>query len=224
MHSSPLFVFDAYGTLFDVHSAVARHAARLGSKADAVSRLWRAKQLEYSWVLSLAGRHRDFWVLTAEALDFALAAEAVDPGPMRADLLDAYLALDAYPEVPEVLDGLRAAGARTAILSNGAPGMLEAAIASAGLDGRLDAVISVEEAGIFKPDARVYDLACRRFGAAPAEVMFQSSNAWDVAGAAAFGYRCHWINRAGAPAEYPGLGPAATLPDLRPLLSMVASR
>jgi 2-haloacid dehalogenase len=194
-------VFDAYGTLFDVHSAVARLGARVGPQAEALSQLWRSKQLEYTWLRALMGRHADFWQVTGDALDYALARTGVDPA-VRAPLLQAYLALDAYPEVPEVLHRLRAGGLKTAILSNGEPRMLEAGARSAGIAGLLDAILSVEEVGIFKPHPEVYQLAVDRLGVAAGSIAFQSSNAWDVHGAAAFGLRAVWINRQGAPAEH----------------------
>ncbi|HZT19661.1 MAG TPA: haloacid dehalogenase type II, partial [Dongiaceae bacterium] len=202
MPAVTLCVFDAYGTLFDVHSAVARHAGRLGPEADALSRLWRVKQLEYTWVRSLMRRHADFQACTAAALDFALASLGIEDPDLRPALLEAYLRLDAYPEVPGVLRTLREAGLRSAILSNGTPAMLEGAVRAAGLEGLLDACLSVEERGIYKPDPSVYRLATDRFGVAPAEVSFQSSNAWDVAGARAFGFRAVWVTRTKQPDEY----------------------
>jgi 2-haloacid dehalogenase len=193
-------VFDAYGTLFDVHSAVARLRERVGEQADRLSQLWRAKQLEYSWLRALMGRHADFWQVTGDALDDALARTGVDRA-VREPLMQAYLALDAYPEVPDVLRRLRAGGLETAILSNGEPRMLEAAARSAKIDGLLDAVLSVEEVGIFKPHPKVYQLAVDRLEMRPDQIAFQSSNAWDVHGAATFGLRAVWINRLGMPPE-----------------------
>jgi 2-haloacid dehalogenase len=197
-------VFDAYGTLFDVHSAVARLRERVGEQADRLSQLWRAKQLEYSWLRALMGRHADFWQVTGDALDDALARTGVDRA-VREPLMQAYLALDAYPEVPDVLRRLRAGGLETAILSNGEPRMLEAAARSAKIDGLLDAVLSVEEVGIFKPHPKVYQLAVDRLEMRPDQIAFQSSNAWDVHGAATFGLRAVWINRLGmSPERLPG--------------------
>jgi 2-haloacid dehalogenase len=193
-------VFDAYGTLFDVHSAVARLRERVGEQADRLSQLWRAKQLEYSWLRALMGRHADFWQVTGDALDAALARTGVDRA-VREPLMQAYLSLDAYPEVPEVLRRLRAGGLRAAILSNGEPRMLEAAARSAKIDGFLDAILSVEEIGIFKPHPKVYQLAVDRLALPPEAIAFQSSNAWDVHGAAVFGLRAVWINRLGMPPE-----------------------
>jgi 2-haloacid dehalogenase len=209
-----VYAFDAYGTLFDVHAAVRRHASAVGPDAAQLSDLWRAKQLEYTWVRSLSGAHRDFRAVTAEALDFALARFPAVDAALRSRLLDAYRTLDAFAEVPAVLGKLKADGARLAILSNGSSDMLAAAVGSAGIDGLLDAVISVDEVGVYKTDRRVYDLVVRRFAVEPAEVSFQSSNRWDIAGATAFGFRTVWINRSGQPDEYPDLPPAATVTTL----------
>jgi 2-haloacid dehalogenase len=207
-------IFDAYGTLFDVHSAVQRHAARIGPDAPAFSALWRAKQLEYTWVLSLAGQYRDFWTLTQSALDYALASfPRIDPA-LRQPLLDAYRVLDAYPEATGVLERLRTAGFATGILSNGEPGMLDDAARSTGLGAHLDAILSVDTVRVFKTAATTYQLVLDRFGFSPREVLFVSSNRWDVAGAAAFGFVPVWVNRAGNPPEYAGLDPAATIRDL----------
>jgi len=215
-----VFAFDAYGTLFDVHAAVRRHADAVGPDAAKMSDLWRTKQLEYTWVRTLMGAHRDFWGLTTEALDFALTRfPPADPG-VRGRLLDAYHALEAYAEVPSVLKGLKDGGARLAILSNGSRGMLDAAVASAGIGGLLDAVISVDEIGVFKTDRRVYELVGRHLASAPAEVSFQSSNRWDIAGATAFGFRGVWVNRTGQPDEYPDLPPAAVVETLAGLTKL----
>jgi 2-haloacid dehalogenase len=188
-------VFDAYGTLFDVHSAVAHAGDTLGQKAGPVSDLWRQKQLEYTWLRSLMGSHVDFWQVTSDGLEFAMAAHGVADNALHERLMDLYLRLDAYPEVPETLARLSSAGYATAILSNGSPKMLAAAVGSAGLSASLSAVLSVEDVGIFKPDPRVYQLAVDRLQVAPAEVCFLSSNGWDAAAAAHFGFRVAWINR-----------------------------
>ena len=193
-------VFDAYGTLFDVHSGVARLRARVGEQAEALSQLWRTKQLEYTWLRALMARHVDFWQVTGDALDYALARTGVDAA-VREPLMAAYRSLDAYPEVPDVLRRLREGGLKTAILSNGEPEMLAAGARSARIDDLLDAVLSVEEVGIFKPHPKVYQLAVDRLGVAAEGIAFQSSNAWDVHGAATFGLRTVWINRFGMPPE-----------------------
>lgn len=194
-------LFDVYGTLLDVHSAIAGEGAELGGKADAVSRLWRQKQLEYTWVYSLRGEYRSFRSLTEAALDFALAGHDASPA-LRARLLQAYERLSPYPDALDALAQLRARGLRLAALSNGDQDMLEAALASAGLRMHLDAVLSVAPLTIYKPDRRVYEMGRDWTGASAADIAFVSSNAWDAGGAAAFGFRTFWINRADQPAEY----------------------
>ena len=215
-----IYVFDAYGTLFDVHAAVRRHSAEIGADAPFFSELWRSKQLEYSWMLSLMGRYRDFWALTEDALDYCLERfPAVDP-VLRPKLLDAYWSCDCYPEVPELFSQLKLRGARLAILSNGSPKMLNAAIANAGIGDSLDEVISADEVKIYKTAPAVYDLVTTRFRAFPEAISFQSSNRWDCAGASAYGFRTVWINRLGRPEEYHDIMPAAVLPDLAGLLTL----
>ncbi len=214
-------VFDAYGTLFDVHSAVARYRARLGDAADRVSATWRTKQLEYTWLRSLMDRYVDFWQVTSDGLAFALETNGIDDEALREDLMNAYLSLDCYPEVPEVLKTLKAAGMQTAILSNGSPKMLDAAIGSSKLREFLDACYSVDELRIYKPHASVYQLAVDRLGVAPREISFQSSNAWDAAAAATFGFRVAWCNRFGqAPERLPD-GPDAEIKTLSELTAIV---
>jgi 2-haloacid dehalogenase len=209
-------VFDAYGTLLDVHAAMARHAKRLGPEWQRMSADWRAKQIEYTWVRSLAGpvHHRDFWTLTREALDFVAQRHGVTDPVLLADVLAAYRRLDAYPEVPDMLASLRDRGVARAILSNGEPGMLGDAVRSAGIADLLDEVLSVESVGVFKPDPRVYRLVTDRFGLAAAEVGFYSSNPWDAFGALAFGFRVFWVNRLGQPDEYGLRGRVTELADL----------
>ena len=190
------FVFDAYGTLFDVHAAIARHRAAAGPDADRFSEIWRIKQLEYAWMLSAAGHYVDFWTLTERALDHAFARFPTVDRTLRATLLDAYFQLDAFPDARAALGALKAKGVRTAILSNGSPKMLDGAVAAARIGADLDAVLSVDAIRIYKPRREVYALVTDAFAIAPAEVAFVSSNRWDVMGAAAFGFRCIWVNRA----------------------------
>jgi 2-haloacid dehalogenase len=210
-------VFDAYGTLFDVHSAVGRGGGALGDKAGTVSALWRQKQLEYTWLRSLMGAHVDFWQVTGEGLDYALAANGVEDPALRDRLMELYLSLDAYPDVTDALGRLRAGGKQTAILSNGAPKMLNAAVESAGLVDLLDAVLSVEDVGIYKPERRVYQLAVDRLGVVAERICFVSTNAWDAAGAAHFGFNVAWMNRfAQQPERLPGQ-PAAVITGLSEL-------
>ncbi|MEM0905921.1 MAG: haloacid dehalogenase type II [Pseudomonadota bacterium] len=212
MHA--VYVFDAYGTLFDVHAAVRAHAQAVGPDAATLSALWRTKQLEYTWTRALAGRYRNFWSLTADALDYAFAKVPSAPQSLRPALLDAYRTLDAYPEVIDVLTNLKNAGASTAILSNGAPNMLQMAVDAAGISALLDDVLSVDGLEVYKPLPVVYELVTTRFRVVPDAVSFQSSNRWDIAGATAFGFRTVWINRTGEPDEYADLPPGSTLPAL----------
>ena len=216
-------VFDAYGTIFDFNSAAARCRDALGDKAASVSALWRDKQIQYTWLRSLMGRHADFWQVTGEALDYVLDALDVRTPGVKERLLDCYLTLDCFPEVPDLLKRLKAAGLKTAILSNGSPKMLAAAVAGAKLGPLLDAVLSVEEVGIFKPDMRIYRLATDRLGLPPSAISFQSSNAWDAHGAGVFGFKVAWCNRYGQrPERLPGKPDAEirTLAELPGLLGL----
>jgi 2-haloacid dehalogenase len=188
-------VFDAYGTLFDVASAAQRCADALGDAAPRLAALWRDKQLQYTWLRAVQGRHADFWQVTGDALDFAQESLGLADPSLRGRVMQLYLTLDAYPDVPEVLRRLRDAGLATAILSNGSPAMLAAAIAHAGVGDLLDHVLSVEEAGVYKPHSRVYQLAVDRLAVPPQEIAFISSNGWDAWAASAFGMRAIWCNR-----------------------------
>jgi 2-haloacid dehalogenase len=214
------FVFDAYGTLFDVHAAIQRHRDAAGPEADRFSEIWRTKQLEYAWMLSAAGRYVDFWTLTERALDYAFARVPSVDQALRVMLLDAYFKLDAFPDARAALTALKARGVRTAILSNGNPRMLEAAIAAANIGAVLDAVLSVDAIRLYKPRPEVYRLATDAFALAPAEAVFVSSNRWDVMGATAYGFRSVWVNRADAPEEYPELRPVAVVGDLAGLAAL----
>jgi 2-haloacid dehalogenase len=197
-------VFDAYGTLFDVTSAAARAKDALGKRWQPLSDLWRAKQLQYTWLRALMGRHVDFWQVTGDALDYAMASLAIKDASLRSRLMDLYLELDAYPEVRETLSRLKAAGLRLAILSNGTPEMLAAAVRNSGIAALIEQVFSVEEVGVYKPHPKVYGLAAERLALEREQVCFLSSNTWDAHAAKAFGYRVLWCNRFGqAPERIP---------------------
>ncbi len=211
------YIFDAYGTLFDVHAAIARHRAAIGPDADRISELWRTKQLEYTWTLSAMGRYEDFERLTERALDYVLARfPGVDAG-IKPALLKAYQELDAYADARQALHALKAAGLLTGIFSNGSPKMLQTAIAAAKLEPLLDHVISIHALRVYKPRHEVYALVTKALKVTPDEVAFVSSNRWDVAGAANFGFKPIWVNRAKMPDEYPGLAPVAVVSDLAAL-------
>ena len=218
--SQVIHIFDAYGTLFDVHSAVARLKPEIGPQADRLSELWRAKTLEYTWIHSLAGKPASFRKLLKNSLDFAMTATGGQPPELAGKLLAAYDSLDAFAEVKEVLTALRKKRSRIAILSNGDADMLDKAAQSAGIETLFDAILSASDVGIFKPSSRVYRLAMTKFGATREEITFVSSNRWDVAGAAAFGFRSIWVNRSHAPDEYLDMPAAAAVQDLHGLLAL----
>ncbi|MFH1556900.1 MAG: haloacid dehalogenase type II [Pseudomonadota bacterium] len=213
-------VFDAYGTLFDVTSAAQDCSDVLADKSAPLAALWRDKQLQYTWLRAAQGRHADFHQVTGDALDFALETLAISHPGLRERLMGLYFTLRPFPEVSEVLHRLKAAGLRLAILSNGSPAMLDAAVKGAQLGDVLDAVLSVEEVGVFKPHPKVYQLALDRLDLPASAVSFQSSNAWDAHAASAFGMRVIWCNRYGQrPERLPGrpnrmVTSLASLPDL----------
>ena len=215
-------VFDAYGTLFDVHSVIKLCDELWPGKGPALSQLWRTKQLEYTWQRSLMQRYEDFTHVTDAALRYGCKALglALDDSA-RTRLMEAYLRLDTYPEVPETLK--RLAGRKLAILSNGSPTMLEPMVAHAGLAKLLDAVISVDSIRIFKPDPRVYKLAVDRLEIPTSAIGFVSSNCWDAIGAKAFGFRVYWCNRAGAPLDELGVSPDHEMRSLAELPGLVGA-
>ena len=216
-------VFDAYGTLFDFNSAAARCRDVLGDKADELSALWRTKQINYTWLRGLMGKHADFWQVTGDALDFCLETLGIENPSLRNRLMDCYLNIEAFPEVAGVLRRLKAGGMKTAILSNGTPRMLAAAVANTGTADLFDAVLSVEEVGVFKPHPSVYRLPVDRLGVPAGRISFQSSNAWDAVAAGTFGMRVVWINRYGQRRERLTAEPdveGRTLDDLLPVLGL----
>jgi 2-haloacid dehalogenase len=213
------FLFDAYGTLFDVHSVVDAGRA-LTSDPQALSTLWRQKQLEYTWLRALMGRYEDFWAVTEAALRWALGRLGLRAGEADiARLMEAYLSLATFPDVPGALAAM--AGTPLGILSNGSPRMLAAAVRASGLEGRLAHVLSVDTVRTYKPSPAVYELGTRAFGLPASEILFVSSNGWDVAGAKAFGYRVCWCNRLGAPKENLGVTPDLEVPRLDGILPVL---
>ncbi len=214
-------VFDAYGTLFDVHSAVGKYRQQLGDVADRVSMLWRTKQLEYTWLRSLMGHHADFWQVTRDALDFSFDMHKIDNPGLKKDLMEAYLRLDCYPEVFDTLKELKTRGFRLAILSNGSPAMLEAAVIHSGISELLEATFSVEDVKIFKPDPRVYQMAVDGLQVSAEEIVFLSANAWDAAGASAFGFKVAWVNRFGQSLERLPGRPDVEIGDLAELVPLL---
>lgn len=207
-------VFDAYGTLLDFGSAAKGEVEALGDKADKLIEVWRVAQLEYTWLRSLMQRHADFWQVTGEALDYAMDHLGIEDAGLRERLLEAYRVLKPYPEVAGTLARLEAAGIRSAVLSNGSRAMLDAAFGAAGLTNRLDAILSADSVGVFKPAPEVYALATLELEVPAARVAFFSSNSWDIHGASSFGFRAFWVNRRGAVADRLPGGPELTLPSL----------
>src|ERR1700688_2579315 len=221
MSGASIYVFDAYGTLFDVHAAIARHRAAAGPDAERFSEVWRLKQLEYAWTFTLAGHYSDFWTLTERALDYAFDRVPTVSRALRGKLLDAYLTLDAFADARAALTELKARGLRIAILSNGTPHMLEAAVQASGIAPLCDAVLSVDVVRMYKPRPEVYALVTDRFGVKPGEVVFVSSNRWDIMGAASFGSRALWVNGAGMPQDSQREPPVHTVSDLSALPLLV---
>jgi 2-haloacid dehalogenase len=215
-------VFDAYGTLFDVHAPMRKLAPEIGEKAEEISRLWRQKQLEYTWLRSLMGVHADFWHVTGEALDYALDQFGVEEPGLKDEIMALYLKLEAYPEVAEALEAVKGRSKLTAILSNGSPSMLDAAVRHAGLDKHFNMVLSIEDVGIYKPSRRVYRHAMQKLQIhdAPA-VCFVSANTWDAQGAAQFGFQSVRVNRFGLKDDRIPGKPAALIKDLSELAAIV---
>jgi 2-haloacid dehalogenase len=211
-------VFDAYSTLFDVHSVAALAGRLFPGQGDAVSQLWRTKQIEYTWLRAMTGRYRTFWEVTEDGLVFTAKKLGLELTPeKRTALMEQYLRLDAFPENLGALEGLKSMGLRLAILSNGDPPMLEAAVKSAGMEGLFEALLSVNKVKRFKTVPEVYQLAVDHFGVSAPAIGFVSSNGWDAAGATWFGFTTFWVNRAGDPPEELGgvpVGQGKTLDDL----------
>lgn len=222
-HDIRACVFDAYGTLFDVNSSARAEQDRLGPAWKPLADLWRLKQLQYTWLRGLSGRHADFWQVTGDALDFAMASLDLRDPALRRRLMDLYLSLDCYVEVPETLRLLRAAGLQLAILSNGTPAMLESAVTHAGLDGLFDQVLSIEAVGVYKPHPSVYRLASERLSLQPSQLAFVSSNAWDACAAQANGMHAVWCNRTGQQPERVPEAPEVEIQSLSALPPLVLS-
>ena len=220
MAQQPIFVFDAYGTLFNVHAAIARHRDACGQHADRLSEIWRIKQLEYTWTLTLAEQYVDFWTLTERALDFAFSRVPAVNRNVRQRLLDAYSKLAAFDDAKSAVRELRRRKYRTAILSNGTPKMLKGALEAGDMENDFDAVLSVDRIQMYKPRPEVYRLVTTHFGCAPREVIFVSSNRWDIMGAMTQKFRGVWINRARVAQEY-GSAPDDMLTDLSELPSLL---
>ena len=194
MKKIKVIIFDAYGTLFDVNSAAEKCKEKIGDKWESFANYWRTTQLEYTWLRSLMKRHKDFWQVTEDSLDKSLLAFKIDPN-MRSELLNLYKILNTFPEVKEVLKNLKEKKYKISILSNGTPDLLDGLVKSNNLEKMFDDIFSVEEVGIYKPDAKVYDIPIKKYKVAKNEVAFLSANTWDVSGAGNFGFNSIWVNR-----------------------------
>ncbi len=214
-------VFDAYGTLFDVHSAAAQCSTALGHLAQPVSEMWRTKQLQYTWLRSLMNAYDDFWQVTGESLDYALASHGIDDQALRDELMNAYLSLQCFEEVPQVLQILKDNDIQTAILSNGSPKMLDPVVQNSGVADWIDVCLSVDTVGIYKPTDCVYQMPCDHFGVTPEQIAFQSSNCWDAIGGAHFGYQVAWCNRYDQELDRLPAQPQAEISNLRELLPLL---
>ena len=214
--------FDAYGTLFDFNTAAAGARDELGDDWQKLSDLWRLKQLQYTWLRGLAGHHAEFWQVTGDALDYAMAQLGIERPGLRERLMQLYLRLGTFPEVPAMLNQLKQRGIKLAILSNGSPAMLAAVVGNSALDDAFDAVLSVEEVGVFKPHPSVYGLAAQRLDLEPQDICFLSSNGWDACSAKAYGFRVLWCNRYGQPPERIPATPDGEITDLSLLPELLA--
>ncbi len=214
-------VFDAYGTLFDVDAAARQEKVRLGDNWKALSDVWRLKQLQYTWLLSLQGNYRPFWEVTESALEYALQTQQIDNASLKNSLMDIYMRLSAYEEVPAVLKTLKEVGIKCAILSNGDKRMLKAATENAGIEDYLDAVISVEDLQIYKPHGSVYKLAEDQLGLKGTQISFQSSNGWDAYSAKDYGFNVIWCNRFGQPDEQIPSPPDHQISNLKEMLPIL---
>ncbi len=214
-------VFDAYGTLFDVNAAAREEQEALGDKWEQISDTWRIKQLQYTWLRSLQDNYTSFWQVTQDALEFALTSAGLRDSALRDRLMDLYLKLDAYEEVPETLRALKAAGLKTAILSNGSPEMLQSAVDNAGISDLLDGVYSVESVGVFKPHPSVYQLAVDNLEISARHISFQSSNGWDAYSAKDFGFQTLWCNRFGQAEEQIPSTPDIQITNLSQMLPIL---
>ncbi|MEE8176398.1 MAG: haloacid dehalogenase type II [Acidobacteriota bacterium] len=216
-------VFDAYGTLFNPHTVVPISEEMFPGRGSELSNIWRAKQLEYTWLRGLMGQYEDFWQVTESALLYACKTLQLQCGPSTHErMMESYLKIDPYPEVRQALGNL--SGYQLAILSNGTPDMLQKGVESAGLDGFLSQIISVDEAKTFKPNPRVYQLAVEKLGVEKGEIAFISSNAWDIIGATAFGFWTCWVNRSGATMDELGFRPNATVNSLTDVVNVLPGR
>ena len=220
MKSTKAFVFDAYGTLFDVNSAAEKCKDKIGLKWEEFANFWRITQLEYTWLRSLMKRHKDFWKITEDSLEKSMQVFKIDP-KMKGELLNLYKILSTYPEANNVLSNLKKKGFKLAILSNGTPDLLNELVKSNNLVGIFDDLFSIEEVKIYKPDSKVYDLPIKKYEIKKNEVAFLSANTWDVSGAGNYGYNAIWVNRNNNIFDYLDYKPNNQIKSLTELTSLI---
>ena len=213
-------IFDAYGTLFDVNSAAEKCKSKIGDKWENFANYWRKTQLEYTWLRSLMKRHKDFWQVTEDSLEKSMNAFKIDK-TMKNELLNLYKALNTFPEVKDVLNKLKEKNYRLAILSNGTPALLNELVKSNNLDNIFDDIFSIEEVGIYKPDAKVYDMPIKKYKIQKEEVVFLSANTWDISGGGNYGYSSIWVNRNNSIFDNLDYKPKDEVKNLNQLLDIV---
>ena len=220
MKNIKAIIFDAYGTLFDVNSAAEKCKEKIGDKWESFSNYWRTTQLEYTWLRSLMKRHKNFWEITEDSLDKSMKVFNIEP-IMKKELLDLYKVLSSYPEVKDTLNELKKKKYKLAILSNGTPSLLDQLVSNNNLDNIFDDIFSVEEARIFKPDSKVYDIPIKKYKIQKQEITFLSANTWDVSGGGNFGYNSIWVNRNNGIFDNLDYSPNKQVKNLRDLLDIV---
>ena len=220
MKNIKAIIFDAYGTLFDVNSAAEKCKDKIGDKWESFANYWRTTQLEYTWLRSLMKRHKDFWQVTEDSLDKSMKTYEIDPS-MRNELLNLYKILSPFKEVPEVLKSLKDNNFKLAILSNGTPSLLNELVKSNNLENIFDDIFSIEEAGVFKPDPKVYDIPIKKYNIKKNEVAFLSANTWDISGGGNYGYNSIWVNRKNNTFDNLDYVPKHQIKDLSKLLDII---
>ena len=220
MKNIKAIIFDAYGTLFDVNSAAEKCKDKIGDKWERFANFWRTTQLEYTWLRSLMGRHKDFWQVTEDSLDKSIKVFDIDPS-MRNELLNLYKILSPYKEVPDTLKALREKKFKLAILSNGTPSLLDELVKSNHLDNLFDDIFSIEQVGVYKPSSRVYDMPIKKYNISKSEVAFLSANTWDVSGGGNYGYQSIWVNRNNNIFDNLDFKPKYQITDLNKLIQLV---
>ena len=220
MKNVKAIIFDAYGTLFDVNSAAEKCKDKIGDKWEPFANFWRTTQLEYTWLRSLMGRHKDFWQVTEDSLDKSMKAFNIDSS-MKNELLNLYKILSPYKEVSETLKALKEKKFKLAILSNGTPSLLKELVKSNNLNNLFDDIFSIEEVGVYKPDSKVYDIPVKKYKIKKDEIAFLSANTWDVSGGGNYGYQAIWVNRNNNIFDNLDYKPISEIKSLKELINLI---